>query len=484
MKNPKLKKSKIEKSKIEHEKIQIRNFSNKEIPQEIIEILSLGLDHPVGGIPRKNTILNQFELFFSQWSEYAHNNEIDLIKVTEIKSLLFLEFLKFCNCSSDMTNITKLKNFIKNNDDIIFCVIDKSKDIAIYNKNDYIKKLDDIYDPKNFEKIPNNPLKSDLRDLKSLISEISIVLTKSDNWLICPIESIKRGYGLIKCHREGEPLRPIISGLNCLTSGSETYLLNLIKPIVSECKYVINSTRKFNEHFRKIKDNFDPHKFEICSFDASSLFTSINVKRTVNYIIKKIYSKVDDFFPITPETPKPPPKLLITKLFMDVLLKYNSFETLGGFYRQKSGVSMGGKLSSAMATIFVHMLEDQIITKYIKKGVISSYVRYVDDVFVIVKKGHKMKLLKEMNNFDKGLNWTIENMENNKLVFLDTQIVLENSKLDLYQYRKPNTSQVLTNYKFGVSPKSYKNGLISGEVFRAKNCTTSEKHLMKHLMKP
>jgi len=86
-----------------------------------------------------------------------------------------------------------------------------------------------------------------------------------------------------------------------------------------------------------------------------------------------------------------------------------------------------------------------------------------------------MKILREMNNFDKGLKWTHENMKNNKLVFLDTHVVLEDSQLNLYQYSKPNSSQVLTNYKVGVFPKCYKNGLISGEVYRAKNCTTSEK---------
>ena len=48
-----------------YEKVKIRNFSKKTIPPEIENILCLGLDHPVGGIPRKNVILNEFELFFS-----------------------------------------------------------------------------------------------------------------------------------------------------------------------------------------------------------------------------------------------------------------------------------------------------------------------------------------------------------------------------------------------------------------------------------
>jgi len=200
----------------------------------------------------------------------------------------------------------------------------------------------------------------------------------------------------------------------------------------------------------KIKDTFDCQNYEIVSFDATSLFTSVNVEKTVNYIIEKIYLNPGKFFQITPEIPIPPPKILTQKFFMDVLMKYNAFETLGGFYRQKSGLSMGGKMSSALASIFVHILEEEIIQPKINNKIITSYVRYVDDVCLTIKKGHKIEILREMSKFDKGLKWTIESMKNNKLIYLDTQIVLKDSQLNLYQYRKPNASQVLTNYKYSV----------------------------------
>ena len=66
-------------------------------------------------------------------------------------------------------------------------------------------------------------------------------------------------------------------------------------------------------------------------------------------------------------------------------------------------------------------------------------------------------------------------MDNNKIPFLDTVITLENNQLELYQYRKPTDSECVTNYKYGISPKSYKNSLLTGEIYRVYNCTTSEK---------
>ena len=91
------------------------------------------------------------------------------------------------------------------------------------------------------------------------------------------------------------------------------------------------------------------------------------------------------------------------------------------------------------------------------------------------KKGQKGNLLRDFNNFDKGWKWTMENNE------LDTKVVLHESNLTLYQYRKPTTSECVTNFKFGVSPKSYKLGLISGEVALNEALENLENILVKNL---
>ena len=76
----------------------------------------------------------------------------------------------------------------------------------------------------------------------------------------------------------------------------------------------------------------------------------------------------------------------------------------------------------------------------------------------------------EMNEFDPNLRFTLENMENNKLNFLDTIIILRDEKLILNQYRKPESSNCLVNFIYGVAPKSYKLSTLIGEIYRANNC--------------
>ena len=93
------------------------------------------------------------------------------------------------------------------------------------------------------------------------------------------------------------------------------------------------------------------------------------------------------------------------------------------------------------------------------------------------KIGTKNIILDEMNGFDPSLKFTIENMTKDGLNFLDTTVIFEDNQLNLRQFRKPNSSDCLVNFKYGVSPKSYKFSTLIGEVYRANNCTTNKNYL-------
>ena len=51
-----------------------------------------------------------------------------------------------------------------------------------------------------------------------------------------------------------------------------------------------------------VKQKINVNEHEICSFDACSLFTSLHLERTVNYITEKIYNNIEQFFPVSDET--------------------------------------------------------------------------------------------------------------------------------------------------------------------------------------
>ena len=92
-------------------------------------------------------------------------------------------------------------------------------------------------------------------------------------------------------------------------------------------------------------------------------------------------------------------------------------------------------------------------------------MRYVDDIFCIVKKGTKNTLLEKLNKFDKNLAFTINSMENSEIIFLDTSVVQNRHSLHLEQFRKSNSSYCMVNFKKSITPKRYKISALVGELY-------------------
>ena len=103
-------------------------------------------------------------------------------------------------------------------------------------------------------------------------------------------------------------------------------------------------------------------------------------------------------------------------------------------------------------------------------------MRYVDDIFCILKKGTKINFLKKLNNIDKNLTFTINSMENSKLTFLDTSVVQNGDFFYLEQFRKSNFSDCLVNYKNSITQGSKISALV-GELYRANNTTRTTEAL-------
>ena len=74
------------------------------------------------------------------------------------------------------------------------------------------------------------------------------------------------------------------------------------------------------------------------------------------------------------------------EIFQNILHDYSGFSTLTGYYKQTRGLAMGSKISSAVANIFMNMMETEIISKHIKNQNIVFYTRYVDDIYCFIKK--------------------------------------------------------------------------------------------------
>ena len=174
-------------------------------------------------------------------------------------------------------------------------------------------------------------------------------------------------YGLPKTHKEGSPLRPIISNVGSVTYKLSKWLADLFAPAVGKSS---DSHIKNSQDFcEKVKGLTIPQGSRLVSFDVDSLFTMVPVKETIKYL-EEILPTLNLDIPVT------------KKKFIDLIrlvLDDNVFTANEGFYRQKEGLAMGNPLSPILANIFMEYFESQLLKKIAPPGLI--WLRYVDDVF-------------------------------------------------------------------------------------------------------
>ena len=111
--------------------------------------------------------------------------------------------------TKDLINAAKT---IKNHHDIIVRRADKSNIFVVMNRTDYTNKLEVILNDANkFTKINRNPINNLIIEVNKPISHIN---KHNGTKIINPIiGEFSPGYiyGTVKIHKDGNPLRPIIS---------------------------------------------------------------------------------------------------------------------------------------------------------------------------------------------------------------------------------------------------------------------------------
>ena len=97
---------------------------------------------------------------------------------------------------------------------------------------------------------------------------------------------------------------------------------------------------------------------------------------------------------------------------------------------------MGSPISGSLSNLFIHMMKKTIINKLIKEKTIVHYQRYADDVLCICLKNSVDTILNKMNSWDGKLSFTVENLVNNVINFLDARIFIENRQIKLRKFFK------------------------------------------------
>ena len=88
-------------------------------------------------------------------------------------------------------------------------------------------------------------------------------------------------YGLPKVHKQGAPIRPIISAVQTYNYKLAKYLDEILKPIVDN-EMMLTDTYDFVNKASNLNVTTDKR---MVSFDVESLFTNIPTKETIEIIL-------------------------------------------------------------------------------------------------------------------------------------------------------------------------------------------------------
>ena len=178
-----------------------------------------------------------------------------------------------------------------------------------------------------------------------------------------------------------------------------------------------------------------------------------------------------------PSMPFPVPKSQFLKL-VELSLDFQSFTYGDNEFAQVDGLAMTSPLSPVAACLYIEMLEKELFERIM--GAETTWLRYVDDVFVLVPEGTDLKeKLNQLNAVEKRIQFTLETEENGTLAFLDVMIMKRGSSVKYEVFRKETNREDYIHY-FSAHSDRVKSGVVIGFFLRAHRICSDE-HLSSEI---
>ena len=173
------------------------------------------------------------------------NQEVEEFRSDVNKLLKQQQHKKHCNLNpAQCRALTQLK---QDNTRVVLTA-DKEVAMVIMDQQDYNNKAQALLQDTNTYKVlpkdptPNSKTNSSPYSKVSKKQEASV--PKNTNNYILPVQSPKF-YGLLKLHKTGTPIRPIVSSRGSITYGVAKELSHIIKPLVGQSPHHLKNTQHF-----------------------------------------------------------------------------------------------------------------------------------------------------------------------------------------------------------------------------------------------
>ena len=398
----------------------ITNLTGRQLTDEEIEILKVGLKHGIASRPRESEMIVMAEDIWDQIQrlDVCKDNFMSKHRAKNALRAFTYNYLDLNDKQfiSDSKRLKVLKSLKK---DYVLLKPDKGQGIVVLKREDYVSSVQRIFDDqRKFKKVYHDLTLRNLSTIQGYLSKLFNrgEFREDDKKLMRPRSAqIGRAHRLPKIHKEFTnlpPFRPIIDTTNTPYYEVGKFLTSLLQPLTKN-QYVVKDSFEAEDRIKDIPKEYFEQGYKYVSFDVESLFTSVPLKKTIQVILDRVYQEEKIITNLHKRTLK--------KLLKDACHK-TTFSFNNVLYEQIDGVSMGSPLGPTMAYIIMTELERIIVDDLMADGVIKFYMRYVDDTLVLIKPEDIQKVLDKLNSFDKNLRFTHDPFSDGDIHFLDIRI--------------------------------------------------------------
>ncbi|BHF77898.1 hypothetical protein SprV_0602100800 [Sparganum proliferum] len=217
-------------------------------------------------------------------------------------------------------------------------------------------------------------------------------ITPTDRRMARPQDTaLARFYGLPKGHKDGAPLRPIVSLKGTPTYGLAKWLFRRLKFLTVESDTTVSSSAQFLE---KLKGDL--------------------AIETIELLLQNKYDETENRLGRT----------YVLLLLKFCLRTYFTFDRT--IYEQVKGTSMGSPISGFIAEAVLQRLESLVFQhRSLPTPLVFQpkfWARYVDDTFVVIDRDQLLTVKERLNAVFPDIQFTMEEEENKQLAFLDAVV--------------------------------------------------------------
>lgn len=301
--------------------------------------------------------------------------------------------------------------------------------LIIMDKLDYISEMNHILsDVDTYQVLQNNPTNVFKRELDKLVAKgfSSFILNKKEKaYLVPAAPRIPAIYHLPKIHKDPlkPPGRPIVSGIDSITSQIGRYIDYYLQPLVKLTPSYLKDTTSTIQLLEGIDIKGD---YLLATVDVALLYTCIPQQlgvQAVTHFLDQDHSITD-----------------VQKAFIVELLEFatthNYFWFNQNFFLQKRGVAMGAKFAPSLANLFMAKLEEDVVY-FERNPSLVLWARYIDNVLLLWDDSSEAlgEFFFSLNNNYLGLSFSFD-CSPTKVNFLDLEIELKSRQFKFQTHFK------------------------------------------------